>query len=321
MSARNKRRQMKQIQKKLFLIAAVTFVVICVLVEGLSHIPGTRFRGWSDVFAWFDLPQPHATEQGELQVHFIDVGNADCILVRLDGHNMLIDTGETPREQAIIDYLDRHKIEKLDLVISTHPHVDHMGAMDAVIRHIPIERFVMSNMPEGKEPTSSPYMKMLDALEDCNVSVEIATPGTVYELGDAKVQILSPLPLDEAIVDANQISIVSRLTYGEHSFVFTGDAEMDVEERLVASGCDLSATVLKVAHHGSKTSTSPAFLRAVSPQYAVISCGNNDYGHPSMEVISRLASADTQVYRTDLCGDIVFVSDGHDLSVKTARGE
>ena len=321
MSARNKRKQIKQIQKKILLIAAVAFVVICVLVEGLSHMPGTRFRGWSDVFAWFGLPQPHDTEQGELQVHFIDVGNADCILVRLDGHNMLIDTGETPREQAIIDYLDRHEIEKLDLVISTHPHVDHMGAMDAVIRHLPIERFVMSFMPEGKEPTSSPYMKLLDALEDCDVPVEIATPGTVYDLGDAKVQILSPLPMDKAIEDANQISIVSRLTYGEHSFLFTGDAEEDVEERLVASGYDLRATVLKVAHHGSKTSTSPAFLRAVSPQYAVISCGKNDYGHPNLDVISRLASVDAQVYRTDVCGDIVFISNGRDLSVKTARGE
>lgn len=321
MSARSKRKQIKQIQKKIFLIVAVVFIVICVLVEGLSHIPGTRFKGWSDVFAWFGMPQPHVTEQGELQVHFIDVGNADCILVRLDGHNMLIDTGEAPREQAVIDYLDRHKIEKLDLVICTHPHVDHMGMMDAVIRHLPIERFVMSYMPEGKEPTSGAYMKMLDALEDCNVPVELAEPGTVYELGDAKVQILSPLPLDEVIEDANQVSVVSRLTYGEHSFLFTGDAEMDLEERLVASGYDLSATVLKVAHHGSKTSTSPAFLRAVSPQYAVISCGRNEYGHPSMDVISRLSSVDAQVYRTDVCGDIVFVSDGHNLSVKTARGE
>ena len=130
---------------------------------------------------------------------------------------------------------------------------------------------------------------------------------------------MAPHPLDKTIEDANQISVVTRLTYGEHAFLFTGDAEMDLEEHMVASGLELSADVLKVAHHGSKTSSSTAFLRAVSPKYAVISCGFNDYGHPTPEVLSRLAQVGAQVYRTDLSGDIVFVSDGINLSLKTAK--
>lgn len=307
--------------KKILLVVVICFTLICALVEGLGHVPGSSFNGWIDVFSWADLPQPYVISEGELQVHFIDVGNADCILVRQNDHNMLIDTGEPPREKLIMEYLERHKIVKLDLVISTHPHVDHMGMMDKLIRRIPIERFVMSYMPEGQEPTNSAYMLMLKALNECNVPVEEAKVGTVYSLGDAKVQILAPHPLKEPIEDANQISVVSRLTFGQHSFLFTGDAEVDLEERMVASGYDLSATVLKVAHHGSKTSTSPAFLRTVSPQYAVISCGYNDYGHPNGEVIARLSEADVEIYRTDVYGDIVFVSDGKELSLRTGRGD
>ena len=302
-------------QKKIRLIVIACFAAVCLLVEFLGYIPGLAFNGWNDIFSWIGLTQPTTITEDELQVHFIDVGNADCILIRQADHNMLIDTGEAPREQAVIDYLDRHKIEKLDLVISTHPHVDHMGMMDAVIRHLPIERFVMSYMPEGKEPTSGAYVKMLDALEDCNVPVEIAKPGTVYELGDAKVQILSPLPLDEAIEDANQISVVSRLTYGEHSFLFTGDAEMDLEERLVASGYDLSATVLKVAHHGSKNSTASAFLEEIRPQIALISAGqDNSYGHPHRETIERLEAYNCRIFQTAKQGAITLKTDGNSLT-------
>jgi competence protein ComEC len=132
---------------------------------------------------------------------------------------------------------------------------------------------------------------------------------------------VAPYPSEEPIEDANQISVVTRLIFGERSFLFAGDAEIDLEERMVALNRNLSADVLKVAHHGSKTSTSAAFLRAVSPKYAVITCGRNDYGHPNAEVVTRLVAANAQIYRTDVCGDIVFVSDGSNLSVKTQKGE
>ena len=308
-------------KKKRRMIVAACFVVVCLLVELLGRIPGIAFNGWEDVFSWIGLAQPTAIVDDELQVHFIDVGNADCILVRQGSHNLLIDAAEHTREEIVREYLNRHGVEKLDLVISTHPHSDHMGGMAAILEHFTVERFVMSYMPEGKEPTTNVYERMLNALDKHNIPVDEAKPGATYALGNAKIQIVAPHPLDKSIDDANQISVVTRLTHGENSFLFTGDAEMDLEERMVASGLDLSADVLKVAHHGSKSSTSAAFLRAVSPKYAVISCGPNDYGHPTSQVISRLTDFGAQIYRTDLSGDIVFVSDGKNLSIKTAKEE
>lgn len=306
-------------QKKRRMIFAACFVVVCLLVELLGAIPGIAFNGWTDVFSWIGIPQPRAIAEDELQVHFIDVGNADCILVRQGSHNLLIDAAEHTREEPVREYLRRHGVKKLDLVISTHPHSDHMGGMAAILEHFTVERFIMSYMPEGEEPTTDVYERMLNALVRRKISVEEAQPGVIYTLGGAKIQLVAPHPLDKTIEDANQISVVARLTYGEYAFLFTGDAEMDLEERMVASGLELSADVLKVAHHGSKTSSSTAFLRAVSPKYAVISCGFNDYGHPTPEVLSRLAQVGAQVYRTDLSGDIVFVSDGINLSLKTAK--
>ena len=317
MSSHSKFKRVKK--KKLRIVLSVCFVVCCLLVELLGHIPGLSFDGWADIFSWVGLPQPKVIADDELQVHFIDVGNADCILVRQGSHNMLIDAGEHKHEEPLREYLKRHGIKKLDLVISTHPHSDHIGGMAAVLNYFTVDRFIMSYMPEGEEPTLDAYERVLEALDKHNIPVDVAKAGAVYELGDARVQLVAPHPLDHAIEDANEISVVARLTFGDHAFLFTGDAEMDLEERMVASGMDLSADVLKVAHHGSKTSTSEAFLRAVSPKYAVISCGFNDYGHPTTEIVTRLSKAGAEIYRTDIFGDIVFVSDGKTLTVKTEK--
>ena len=318
---RERRKANAKQKKKLAVVCAVCFVVLCLLIELLGYIPGLAFNGWIDIFSWLGLPQPHVIAEDELQVHFIDVGNADCILVRQGDHNLLIDAAENTRSKMLVDYLDRHGVEKLDLVILTHPQLDHMGSMETIVKHFAVDRFVMSYMPEGEEPTSVAYISMLETLQRRNITVEEAKSGTLYPLGKAKLQIIAPLPLDEPAEDANQISVVTHLTYGEHAFLFTGDAEMDLEGQIVASHFDLRADVLKVAHHGSKTSTSPAFLRAVSPKYAVIPCGKNDYGHPNTEVVNRLSDMGAQVYRTDMHGDIVFTSDGRKLSVKYSRGD
>ena len=270
---RERRKANAKQKKKLTVVCTVCFVVFCLLIELLGHVPGLAFNGWVDIFSWLGLPQPRVIAEDELQVHFIDVGNADCILVRQGDYNLLIDAAENTRAKMLLDYLDRHGVEKLDLVVLTHPHLDHMGSMETIVKHFAVDRFVMSYMPEGEEPTSVAYISMLEALQRRNVAVEEAKSGALYPLGKAKLQMIAPLPSDEPAEDANQISVVTRLTYGEHAFLFTGDAEMDLEGQMVASRLDLRADVLKVAHHGSKTSTSPAFLRAVSPKYAVIPCG------------------------------------------------
>ena len=306
-----------QQQKKRYIAVAACVLAVCLLIELVGLIPGVPFNGWSDVLEAVGIKQPYLIPEGELEVHFIDVGNADCILVRQGEHNMLIDAGETGMYWEIADYLNRHGVEEFDLVIATHPHVDHIGGMTAIIEEYPIDRFVMAYMPEGNESTSSVYLSMLEALDERNVAIEEAVPGDSYTLGTAQMQILSPL---SDHFDENAMSIVTRLTFGNRSFLFTGDAEAETEREILTYGFDVSADVLKVGHHGSKTSSSEPFLRAVSPEYAVITCGDGrKYGHPHDETVERLNVIGAKYYRSNLHGDIVFVTDGESLSVETQK--
>lgn len=305
-------------QKKLYTTIAACFVVACLLIEVLGMIPGIPFNGWSDVLIAFGMSPSYMTPEGELQVHFIDLGNADCILVRQGEHNLLIDAGDVGDEKEIVDYLDRHGVKKLDLVIATHPHADHIGEMAAVLDRYPVDCFIMAFMPEGKEPTTNVYRKMLQVLDEKDIPLEEAEPGHVYTLGTAQLQILAPLAEDS---DPNAMSVVTRLTFGNRSFLFTGDAEAGVERQILTKGYNVKADVLKAGHHGSRTSSSDPFLRAVAPEYVMITCGTgNSYGHPHDETIRRLEDAGVKYYRADMCGDVVFTTDGTVLSVKVGKG-
>lgn len=295
--------------KKLSYSLLAVALVVAALVELLV--------GWKNVMVQFGLAPSPVTVEGQLEVHYIDVGNADSILIRQGAKNLLIDAGERGDVDDILEYFQQHGVERLDLVIATHPHADHIGAMSEIIQRMPVSKFVMSFMPEEATPTSATYRDMLTALDEKGVLVEEAVPGTTYELGQARLQILAPL---EESDDANDMSVVTRLTFGQHAFLFTGDAGTAVEKQLLKSGYDLSADVLKVSHHGSTTGNSAAFLKKVDPTYAVIPCGaDNTYGHPHKEVVARLNSRKIAFYRADVCGDIVITSDGKELSVQTER--
>ena len=305
-------------QKKIMTIAAIVVVGVCLLVELIGMIPGIPFNGWSDVGIALGLKPPPVIPEGELEVHFLDMGNADCILVRQGDKNMLIDAAEPDNREDIIRYLQRQGVQKLDLVIATHPHADHIGAMFAVVEEFPIDRFVMSYVTEEATPTSNAYIRMLEALDTHNVAVEEAIPGTTYELGTARLQIVAPF---EAVEDANDVSVVCRLTFGERSFLFTGDAGKKVENQMLDSPYVLRSDVLKLSHHGSNSGNSERFLYEVMPQYAVITCGEgNSYGHPHQEVMTRLKRQQIQSFRSDLHGTIVFKSDGQELTVITEKG-
>ena len=206
-------------QKKFLYALALVAIAICLVVELIGMIPGVSFNGWSDVGIALGLTPSPVTPEGELEVHFLDVGNADCILVRQGDQTMLIDAGEADDQERILKYLQQHGVQKLDLVIATHPHADHIGSMAAVIKQYPIGRFVMSFMRDEATPTTRVYTKMLEALDSCGVTVDEAVPGTEYALGTARVQLLAPF---EAVDEANDVSVVCRLSFGNRAFVFTG---------------------------------------------------------------------------------------------------
>ena len=248
---------------------------------------------------------------GTLEVYFFDVGQGDSELIRLPGgENILIDAGTSSTEDELVGELRSLGAETLDLVVATHPHADHIGGMAAVIDAFDVRQVVMPRISESDTPTTKTYENLLQSIADKGLTITPAEPGDeLLSSGGAVLTVLAPNGEDYG--DLNNYSVVLRLTYGEDSFLFTGDAEEASEEEMLSLDWPLTATVLKCGHHGSETSTSPAFLDAVSPQYAVISCGvDNDYGHPDAVTLEKLEAAGAEVFRTDLQGTILASTDG-----------
>lgn len=255
--------------------------------------------------------QPNPPADSALEVHFIDVGQADSALLLCGGESMLIDGGNVADSSLVVSYLAERGVDSLDYVVCTHAHEDHVGGLSG-----PLSQFqagvVLSPVREYDSKAFEDFVTYTNAQ---NLELTIPSPGNQWILGGAKVTVLGPLTDYE---ETNNTSIVLRVDYGETSFLFTGDMERSAELDLVESGAALSATVLKIGHHGSATSSSYLFLREVNPQYAVISVGrDNSYGHPDEAVMSRLRDANVPVYRTDMQGTIVAVSDGSTVSFAT----
>ena len=253
----------------------------------------------------------------ELSVHMIDVGQGDATLIRQGDAAMLIDAGTAEGGDKVVAYLKQQGIERLDYVIATHAHSDHIGGMTRVLKAFKVNKFLMKFMPEGFTPTTATYERMLNTLVDKNVPVKETAVGDVYKLGDATVRIVGPARDFE---DMNDQSVVCLVTYGQRRFLFQGDAETPSENAILDSGQDVAADVLKVGHHGSSTSTLKAYLQAVNPSVALISCGqDNEYGHPHQETLQKLKKQKAAVYRTDKNGTVVIATDGQTLTVKKER--
>lgn len=307
----------KKTRGKIIAAVSAAVLIFCLVIELGQFVPSLGIPSWDELFAKADLSSTSVTPEGELQVYFIDVGNADSILIRQGEVNALIDAGERGDGDDVLAYLNQQGVKKLDLVIATHPHADHIGGMADIINGIAIDQFVMSFMPEDETPTTATYLTMLEALDNKSVPVEEAKPGQVYTLGTAQLTVLAPLSESD---EANNVSVVTRLTFGERSFLFMGDAETDVEKELLVSGRTLSADVIKVGHHGSNTSSSQAFLAKVDPDYAIVPCGkSNSYGHPHSEVLTRLNKMGVTVYRADVHGHIAIATDGKDLTISAQK--
>lgn len=263
-----------------------------------------------------DMPDTEETAtaaEGGLTVHFIDVGQADSALLQCGGQSMLIDGGNVEDSSLVVSYLQGRGVEYLDYVVCTHAHEDHVGGLSGPLNTCTVGQ-VFAPVTEYDSTAFSNFVKYT---QQQGLEITVPSPGDTFPLGSAQVTVLGPR---EDYEDTNNTSIVLRVDYGETSFLFTGDMERDAEEDLLEAGCDLDATVLKVGHHGSSTSSSYVFLRDVMPEYAVISVGkNNSYGHPHEEVMSRLYDAQVTVYRTDEQGTVVAFSDGTAVSFTTEK--
>jgi competence protein ComEC len=245
-----------------------------------------------------------------LLAHYIDVGQADSILIQVNNKNVLIDAGNRGDADTIVSYLQKQGVKKLDYVIATHPHEDHIGSMSDIIKKFPITEFYAPK----KTSTTKTFENMIDALNGKKIIT--AKAGVKLNLGEnIKAEFLAPN--SDKYEEVNNFSAVLKLTYGDNKFLFMGDAENLSEGEILASNVDVSSDVIKVGHHGSSTSSSKEFLDKVSPKIAVISVGKgNDYGHPHKETLEEFKKRGYTVYRTDIDGTIILQSDGKNIKKK-----
>ena len=250
-----------------------------------------------------------------LEVHYIDVEQGDAILIKQGDSNMLIDSGDTDYGETVVSYLKSNNISHLDYVIATHPHSDHIGGMKDVINTFDIDKIIMPDVTLNIRA----FEELLIAIT--NKGMKITTPivGDKYKLGDSTFTILAPN--SDFYNGLNDYSIITKLIYGNNSFMFTGDADKIAESETVAAGYNLKSDVLKLGHHGSYASTTPEFLQAVDPKYAVVQVGYNNYGYLAPEHVEKLQNNNIDLYRTDRDGNIIATSDGNTITFETKPSE
>lgn len=252
--------------------------------------------------------------EGHLRVIFLDVGQgASQLLISPSGKTMLIDAGNNDREQAMLDYLREYGVNRLDIVIGTHPDADHIGGLDRVIDHVDIGEIYMPKI----QANTKTFESLLLSIKNKGLKVKTAKAGLVLEW-DEDVQVTMVAPV-QTYDDKNNMSAVVKVVYGNTSYLLTGDAERQSEKDMIESGADLQADVMLIGHHGSKSSTTLSFLKKAAPQYGVIQVGENNYGHPTSTVLDRLSKQGIEVYRNDLHGTVEIASDGHTYRIATER--
>jgi competence protein ComEC len=301
----------------------------CVAAALAVVLVAAGLAAWYFVKPWWERRRaeaPPPASGDEVKVVALDIGQGDSILVVTPGgKTALVDAGEPGDGKRILEAMKRHGVDHIDLLIATHAHADHIGAADEVIKAAPVGHVLYSGVPN----TTKNYEDFLKAVDEKKIPLTRAAPGQTFELGGgARLVVLAPIEpfftKDELRAGGNEPnanSVVTRLDYGEFSMLLTGDAEAQTEERMMRTGANVAADVLKVGHHGSKYATSEDFLKRGGFKAAVISAGpDNRYGHPSQEVLDRLKAAEVRVYRTDFHGEIVITTKGdEDYQIKPAR--
>ncbi len=292
-------------KKTLLKIIIISVAVLLVLV-----LCGVGLYIFRDRFIEEDIVA-NTLEDGGIVLHFIDVGQADCILIMTPEGNMLIDTGTNSSEAQLKSYLYDLEIESFEYLVLTHPHDDHIGGADMIVKEFDVENVIMTDADEDIDM----YITLLSLIEDRDINVIEAVSGESFYVGECKSTVIAPNKEYEEYDEVNSTSVVLKCEFGECSVILTGDAETDSEAEMIAEYGDfLDCDILKLGHHGSKTSSSYRFLEITSPEYAVACCGtDNTYGHPASEVVYRLNLFGIQLLRTDKEGSIVFTCDGEEF--------
>ena len=307
MATKKKKSKLKKFKKRYKKVKGFLVTLILLAAVVLCILYGKDFlQSGSE-------PTVEPVSGNEVQFHFIDVGQGDAALIRTADGDVLIDAGTGKSEDQLKAYLDNLGVKDIEYAVFTHPHEDHIGGADMVLDEYNVKRVIL---PDSTH-TSQTYAKMMDAIEAENCEVIEAVPDYVFKVGELTCTVLAPL---DAYDDFNNVSVVIRVDYGETSVLFTGDAEVDSEqdmlERYGHTGL-LDCDLIKVGHHGSDTSSSEAFLKAVTPDFGVISCGTgNTYGHPIQSILARYESLNVTLFRTDLEGSIVFTTTGGEPTKK-----
>lgn len=251
--------------------------------------------------------------EGLLNIYYLDVGQGDATYINIGNFDILIDAGSKSEKEKLIQQLEELNIDDFEMVIATHPHEDHIGGMEAVFERYNVKEFYMPKVTH----TSKVFENMITAVDNEGIKVKIIKDGVTFDLGNgAYIDVYSPMY--ESYNNLNDYSPIMKLTFGENVFMFTGDAEAPVELEVVEKyGGYLKSDVLRFGHHGSSTSSTEEFIQAVNPKYGVISTGtNNMYGHPHREVLSLISEYGIETYRTDIDGQVVFISDGKTITVQ-----
>ena len=306
---KNNKSRKKKIARYVILFFAL---LICFIIEYSDNS-----KNWNHISKVVTVNQNVIEEAGKFYLHFIDVGQAECELMKCNEDTVLVDTGDVDSFETITSYLDSQNVKELDYLIITHMHSDHMGSAEEVIEKYKPENIIMTRLTESATPTTELYTELLEVLSKCDSKIIAAKPGDRYDLDSFSFVILAP---NKNYDELNNTSVVIKAYFGDTTYLLQGDAERESEKDILSNGFDVNADVLKLGHHGSKTSTCSDYLDAVKPQLAVVNCGKgNKYNHPNNETLEKLESRGIPCFRTDKNGNIVIKSDGKVISVITER--
>ena len=286
--------------------------IITIIIFGIIALVSSKL-GLLDNFSNNNI---NTSANGSVEISYLDVGQGDAAYIRVNDKDILIDAGPRSDVDKLLKQLKEKNIDDFEIVIATHPHEDHIGGMVKVFENYKVESFYMPNATN----TTKTFENMVKSVKNEGIKSQVIKEGTFIDLGDgAKVEVYSPI--SESYDDFNNYSPIMKLTYGNNSFLFTGDAEVLEEKEVLAKySKELDADVIKFGHHGSSTSSSDEFIKAVSPTYGIISCGiDNSYGHPHRETLAIIEKYNIKPYRTDKNGEITISSDGNNINIKTEK--